>query len=144
MLLHQLPFTAVTYYTTVLEGGNIWVMESLLIVYSRAWYFRKYTEMCKASRLCISELSDFSSSVLCTLCMCWQDFLFSVTGILPGTVGLHLGFELQGRITMRLPFVVQFGSVIKNGSCCALSSQQSVKLICAIPFWEQMLEQKLH
>jgi len=35
MLLHQLPITGVTYYTTVLEG-NIWVMESHLIVYSRA------------------------------------------------------------------------------------------------------------
>jgi len=70
MLLHQLPFTAVTYYTTVLES-NVWIMESHLIVYSRACYFRKYADMCKASRLCISELSNVSSSVLCTLCIGW-------------------------------------------------------------------------
>jgi hypothetical protein len=69
----QLPFTTVTYYTTLLEG-NIWVMQSHLMVYSRTWYFRKYTEVCKAIRLCISELSDLFSSVLWISSSLWQGF----------------------------------------------------------------------
>jgi len=66
-------------------------MESLLIVYSRTWYFRKYTG---ARQVGFAFLNSLTSLLLCvhTLHML-VGFLVLCDRDLPGTVGLQLEFE---------------------------------------------------